>query len=64
MDEPVETAYTVAVEIEHDAGSVAEGRQKLGLFVLATNDCDLSPDELLANCEEQGAVEREFRFLK
>ena len=54
----------VAAEIEHDSGSVAERRQNLGRFVLATNDRDLSPDELLANYKEQGTVERGFRFLK
>jgi transposase len=63
-DEPVETVYTVATEIEYNPGEVAERRQKLGRFVLATNDLDLSPDELLADYKEQGAVERGFRFLK
>ncbi len=63
-DEPVETVYTVATEIEYNPGDVAEKRQKLGRFVLATNDRDLSPDELLANYKEQGAAERGFRFPK
>ncbi|MCK9318274.1 MAG: IS1634 family transposase [Methanoculleus sp.] len=62
--EPVETVYTVSAEIEHDAKSFEEKRQKLGRFVLATNDRDLSPDELLANYKDQGTVERGFRFLK
>jgi len=63
-DEPVELAYTVVAEIEHDPRAVEEKRQKLGRFILATNDRDLSPDELLTNYKEQGAVERGFRFLK
>jgi len=60
----VEAVYTVAAEIEHDAESVVERRQNLRRFVLATNDCALSPDEILANYKGQGAVERGFRFLK
>ena len=63
-DEPVETVYTISAEIEYDAKSVAERQQKLGRFVLATSDRDLSSDELLANYKEQGAVERGFRFLE
>ncbi|WP_165394871.1 IS1634 family transposase [Methanofollis fontis] len=63
-DEPVELAYTVVAEIEHDPCAVEEKRQKLGQFILATNDRDLSPDELLKNYKQQGAVERGFRFLK
>ena len=51
-------------EIEYNPGIVAEKRQNLGRFVLMTNDLDISPDELLANYKEQGAVERGFRFLK
>ncbi|WP_243668665.1 IS1634 family transposase [Methanoculleus chikugoensis] len=44
---------------------VEQRRQKLGRFVLATNDRELSPDELLTNNKEQGTVERGgFRFLK
>ena len=35
-----------------------------GRFVLATDDCDLSPDEILANYKKQGAVERQFQSLK
>ena len=43
---------------------VEQRRQKLGRFVLATNDRELSPDDLLKNYKEQGTVERGFRFLK
>jgi len=63
-DEPVETVYTVSAEIEYNPLVVEQHRQKLGRFVLATNDRELSPDELLANYKEQGTVERGFRFLK
>ncbi|MDN7025659.1 IS1634 family transposase [Methanoculleus sp. FWC-SCC1] len=63
-DEPVETVYTVSAELEHNLLVVEQRRQKLGRFVLATNDLELSPDELLTNYKEQGTVERGFRFLK
>jgi transposase len=43
---------------------VAGERLKLGRFVLATNDTDLSADKLLEYYKGQGAVERGFRFLK
>ena len=60
----VYTVYTVSAEIEYNPGVVAENRQKLGRFVLATNDQELSPDGFLANCKEQGAVERGLQLHK
>jgi transposase len=57
-DEPVETVYTVSAELEYNPLVVEQRRQKLGRFVLATNDRELSPDELLTNYKEQGTVER------
>ena len=38
--------------------------QKSGLFILATNDMTLSPQELLTEYKSQQRVERGFRFLK
>jgi transposase len=63
-DEPVVLSYLVDAEIELDPQAVERERQKLGRFVLATNDTGISADELLANYKGQGAVERGFRFLK
>ena len=60
----METVYTVSAELEYNPLVVEQRRQKLGRFVLATNDRELSPDELLTNYKEQGTVERGFRFLK
>lgn len=57
-DEPVEAVYTASAEIEYNPEIVAENRQNLERFVLATNDPELSPDGLLANYKEQGTVER------
>ena len=62
--EPVLLSYRITAEIEHNPEVLAEERRVLGRFALATNDLDLSPDELLANYKEQGAVECGFRFLK
>jgi transposase len=62
--EPVRVSYKILAEIEHNPEVLAEERRILGRFVLATNDPELSADELLANYKGQGAVERGFRFLK
>nr|WP_268878250.1 IS1634 family transposase [Methanofollis fontis] len=63
-DEPVVLSYRIDAEIDLDPEAVETERQKLGRFVLATNDTGISADELLANYKGQGAVERGFRFLK
>ncbi|MFA5003319.1 MAG: IS1634 family transposase [Methanolinea sp.] len=63
-DEPVTVLYALDAEIEHDPEFIQQETQKLGRFVLATNDLDLSPDTLLDYYKGQGAVERGFRFLK
>jgi len=57
-------SYKSTAEIEYNPAVLAEERRILGRFVLATNDLELSADELLANYKGQGAVERGFRFLK
>jgi transposase len=62
--EPVQVSYKITAEIEYNPEVLAEERRILGRFVLATNDLELSADELLANYKGQGAVERGFRFLK
>jgi transposase len=62
--EAMETGYKVEVTIEPNDAWYTRKRLKLGRFVLATNDLDLSPDRLLAQYKNQGTVERGFRFLK
>jgi len=62
--EPVIVSYKISAEIEYDDAVIERERQKLGRFILATNDRDLSADDLLTNYKGQGAVERGFRFLK
>ena len=62
--EEMEIGYRIEAEIEPNREYYAGKRQKLGRFVLATNDLDLDPDRLLANYKNQAQVERGFRFLK
>jgi len=63
-NEPCVTCYLLDVELDLDEGVVAKEREKLGRFILATNDLTISPDDLLAYYKGQGAVEQGFRFLK
>jgi len=63
-DEPVTVLYALDAEIEHDPEFIQQEKRKLGRFVLATNDLELSPDTLLEYYKGQGTVERGFRFLK
>lgn len=64
IDEPMTTVYCLDVELENNPEFIHQEIQKMGRFVLATNDLDLSPDTLLEYYKEQGVVERGFRFLK
>jgi len=56
--------HKIAADIEYNETVIEQERQKLGRFVLATNDTEMSADELLTNYKAQGNVERGFRFLK
>ena len=62
--EPLIQKYKIAANIEYNEDVMGQERLKLGRFVLATNDVEMSADELLTNYKEQGTVERGFRFLK
>jgi len=62
--EPLVQKYTISTDIEYNETVIEQERQKLGRFVLATNDTEMSADELLMNYKAQGNVERGFRFLK
>jgi transposase len=56
--------YKISADIKYNEAVVEQERQKLGRFVLATNDTGMSADALLTNYKAQGNVERGFRFLK
>lgn len=56
--------YAIEADIEIDRESAIRERQKLGRFVLASNDLDLDPETMLNYYKGQQVVERGFRFLK
>jgi transposase len=62
--EELETHYSVKAEIVVDEQAIARKREKLGRFILATNDPGLTADEILSYYKSQSTVERGFRFLK
>jgi transposase len=62
--EELETFYLIKAKIKVDRQVIAQERKKLGRFVLATNDLDLTVDEILSYYKSQGNVERGFMFLK
>ena len=63
-EEVLETYYSVKAGIVVDEQVIAREREKLGKFVLATNDPGLTADEILSYYKSQSTVERGFRFLK
>ena len=62
--EELETCYRVVAKIEVDEQAIADEREKLGRFILATNDLDLTAEEILSYYKSQSKIERGFRFLK
>ncbi len=57
--------YYWQIEFEPNKEFIKEKQTKRsGLFILATNDMSLSPQELLNEYKSQQRVERGFRFLK
>jgi len=62
--EVLETYYSVKAKIVVDKQVIAREREKLGKFVLATNNTSLTADEILSYYKSQSTVERGFRFLK
>jgi len=63
-NEVLETYYLVKAEIEVDQQATAQERDKLGRFILATNDPALTGDDVLSYYKSQSKIERGFRFLK
>jgi transposase len=64
IDESLTISYLISAEIEPDSETIECEKEKLGRFILATNDLELSPDMILEYYKNQGTVERGFRFLK
>jgi transposase len=63
-DEAKVYRYAIDADIEIDQVSVSQERQKLGRFVLVSNDLNLDPETMLKYYKGQQVVERGFRFLK
>ena len=62
--EEMVTVYLVTARLDIEEVAVEKARQKLGRFVLASNDTHIDPDTLLQYYKGQQSVERGFRFLK
>jgi transposase len=66
-DKPVFSHYKLEAEFEACLDKIRPQRNKLGRFILATNDLD-NPDmneaNMLSTYKEQQGVERGFRFIK
>ena len=63
-DEILKTYYEVEAEIRTNDAFVLKEMEKMGLFILASNDISLSPEDMLEYYKGQDKVEKGFRFLK
>ena len=60
----METTYKVRAKLVFSDKYIEYKKKKLGRFILATNDLNMKPDDLLKGYKNQSKVERGFRFLK
>ena len=63
-DTEMETTYKIRAKLVFLDKHIEYEKQKLGRFILATNDLDMKPDDVLKAYKDQSKVERGFRFLK
>jgi transposase len=63
-DEKLKTYYRIDGSIKINDAFVLKEMEKMGLFILASNDISLSPEEMLKYYKGQDSVEKGFRFLK
>ncbi len=56
--------YSVQAEITRNSEVILAEKEKLGRFILASNDLSLDPETMLDFYKNQSAVEKGFRFLK
>lgn len=56
--------YQLLLSIERDEDKLRPDYNACGRFILATNDKDVTPEQMLVQYKEQDSVERGFRFLK
>lgn len=63
-DEVLEKYYRLNLSVELSEEACLKQQQTCGLFILATNDKSMTPEDMLATYKSQQHVERGFRFLK
>lgn len=63
-DAPVKGYYQIQARTKLCEKEVDRRKERLGRFILATNDLDKNPEELIIDYKGQGKVEKGFRFLK
>ena len=63
-DEELKTYYRIGGSIKVNDVFVLKEMEKMGLFILASNDTSLSPENMLNYYKGQDNVEKGFRFLK
>jgi transposase len=62
--EKLEIYYRIEGSIKVNDAFILKEMDKMGLFILASNDISLSPEEMLKFYKGQDRVEKGFRFLK
>ena len=62
--EEMKEIFFISCKLMFNDEEIQREKERLGRFILATNDCEIDPNTLLDWYKEQGAVERGFRFLK
>ncbi len=63
-DEKLNTYFRIDGNIKVNDAFVLKEMEKMGLFIIASNDISLSPEEMLKCYKGQDRVEKGFRFLK
>jgi transposase len=63
-NEKLKTYYRIQGDIKVNDTFVLKEVDKMGLFILASNDISLSPEKMLKYYKGQDNVEKGFRFLK
>jgi transposase len=64
IDENLQTIYKIVAGVTRNEERIRAEKEKLGRFILATNDHSLEPECILDFYKQQIHVERMFRFLK
>ena len=63
-DEKLKTYYRIDGSLKTNEAFVLKEMEKMGLFILASNDISISPEDMLKYYKGQDNVEKGFRFLK